>query len=78
MQQRLNIALALLPNPDLLLLDEAAAGLDLDARNALHSILNTFMSGGERSVIMVSHYKEEMLGICHKALNMETGLIIDV
>jgi len=77
MQQRLNIALAILPDPDLLLLDEAAAGLDAAARDALRRILNSFLSGG-RSVLMVSHYKEEMAGICHMALNMETGAMVNV
>jgi len=78
MKQRLNVALALLSEPDVLLLDEATAGLDTGSRDALFHILETFMSDGEHSLIMVSHYKQEISKLCTAVLNMETGLIENV
>ena len=73
MAQRLNVAMALLPGPDLLLLDEAAAGLDSRSRDSLRALLGDFVKGN--GVIMVSHYREELAGICARALEMETGRI---
>jgi len=78
MKQRLNIALALLSEPDVLLLDEATAGLDTGSRDALFQIIDSFMSDGKHSIIMVSHYKPEISKLCSTVLNMETGLIEDV
>jgi iron complex transport system ATP-binding protein len=56
-----SIARALLPDPDLLLLDEPAAGLDLGARETLIGDVAA-LAAGERpeSIVLVSHHVEEI------------------
>jgi iron complex transport system ATP-binding protein len=60
-RRRVSIARALLPDPDLLLLDEPAAGLDLGARETLIGDVAA-LAAGERpeSIVLVSHHVEEI------------------
>ena len=60
-RRRVSIARALMPDPDLLLLDEPGAGLDLGARETLIRDL-TGLAGETRpeSIVLVSHHVEEI------------------
>ena len=60
-RRRVSIARALMPDPDLLLLDEPGAGLDLGARETLIRDL-TGLAGEPRpeSIVLVSHHVEEI------------------
>ena len=60
-RRRVSIARALLPDPDLLLLDEPGAGLDLGARETLIGDL-TALAADDRpeSIVLVSHHVEEI------------------
>ena len=57
-QQRLRFALALLPNPRLLILDEPTAGMDVSARRDFWDTMHSDASAG-RTVIFATHYLEE-------------------
>ncbi len=76
-RKRVQIARALMTDPELLLLDEPAAGLDLGAREALMRRLTRIMASPEGPVIvMVSHHVEEIPpGITHVLL-LRAGRVV--
>jgi len=57
-QQRVNIAIGLLAQPSVLLLDEPSAGLDPRHREALWELIGNFAGGGT-TVIFSTHYVQE-------------------
>ena len=60
-RRRVSIARALMPDPDLVLLDEPAAGLDLGARETLIRDLTTLaVEPRPESIVLVSHHVEEI------------------
>ena len=57
-QQRLRFAMALLPDPALLLLDEPTTGMDVEGRRAFWSTIRKDAERG-RTVLFATHYLEE-------------------
>src|SRR5690242_283422 len=57
-QQRLRFAMALLPDPELLILDEPTTGMDVAGRHEFWSAIRRDAQGG-RTVIFATHYLEE-------------------
>lgn len=57
-QRRVNIAVSLLSEPDLILLDEPTQGVDLDARASIHAVLAGLRAGGAGLVISTHDFSE--------------------
>jgi len=57
-QRRVNIAVSLLGEPDLILLDEPTQGVDLDARAAIHAVLASLRAGGAGLVVSTHDFSE--------------------
>jgi ABC-2 type transport system ATP-binding protein len=75
MKQRLVLAKTLLPNPQVLLLDEPASGLDPLGRIELRKLLLQLRDAG-KTVLISSHILTELSGFCNKAAIMERGKLV--
>ncbi len=60
MKQRVGIAMALLGNPTLLVLDEPLNGLDADGMRIMRKVFTDIVKSGERSIIVSSHLLGEL------------------
>jgi molybdate transport system ATP-binding protein len=59
-QRLVLLARAFVKDPDLLILDEPLHGLDDANRKLVKDIINTFVMRKDKTMIMVTHYKEEL------------------
>ena len=75
MKQRLVLAKTLLPDPQVLLLDEPASGLDPLGRIELRKILLQLRAAG-KAVLISSHILAELSGFCNQAAIMERGRLV--
>ena len=60
MKQRIGIAMALLGNPTLLVLDEPLNGLDADGMRIMRDVFNDIIKDGKRSIVVSSHLLGEL------------------
>ena len=63
MKRRLMVAKALINNPDLLILDEPTAGVDIELRRSLWDFLIEINNNGT-TIILTTHYLEEAEKLC--------------
>jgi ABC-2 type transport system ATP-binding protein len=75
MRQRLGLAAALLGDPDLLVLDEPANGLDPEGVRWLRDFLRDFASGG-RTVLISSHVLAEVAQTVDRVLIINHGRLV--
>lgn len=75
MKRRLNIAAALLHDPQLLILDEPTVGIDPQSRNAIFDALEVLKAQG-RTLIYTSHYMEEVERLADHIVIIDHGKII--
>jgi ABC-2 type transport system ATP-binding protein len=64
-KRRVNIAAAILHRPALLILDEPTTGVDLDARNALHRLIQTLSKGG-MGILLITHDLQQAELLCER------------
>lgn len=70
MQRRVSIAMALMTNPEILIMDEATTGLDKDYCQKLLTWLEGYLSRGGR-ILWCSHHKQELDRLCSGILSMD-------
>ena len=75
MKQRLSLARALVHDPDILVLDEPAAGLDPRARVQLRELIAELGRMG-KTVVVSSHVLTELEGICTDIVVMDEGRVV--
>src|SRR5437588_12654829 len=75
MRQRLGIAAALLRDPQLLLLDEPATGLDPAGMRDMHRLVRRLADGGI-TVMLSSHLLNEVDELCNRVAIVRSGRIV--
>jgi ABC-2 type transport system ATP-binding protein len=75
MQQRLGLARCLIHNPEVLILDEPASGLDPRARIEILEVLRQLGTMG-KTVLISSHILSELRTLCNKICIIERGKLI--
>lgn len=75
-RQRLALGLALLNDPEILILDEPTTGLDPTARREIWDILTNLKKSGSTSMILTTHYMEEAAYLCDSIVIMDRGSVI--
>ena len=73
--QRLRFALALITNPDLMVLDEPTVAMDVEVRREFWSVMRTFAKQG-RTVIFATHYLDEADAYADRIILMAHGRIV--
>ncbi len=74
-KQRLFIALALLPDPQLVFLDELTTGLDPQARHAIWDLVRDVRARG-KTVLLTTHFMEEAERLCDRVAILDHGRIV--
>jgi ABC-2 type transport system ATP-binding protein len=74
-QQRLRFAMALLPEPDLLILDEPTTGMDVEARRAFWTAIRQDAAAG-RTVLFATHYLDEADTYADRIVMVRKGEIV--
>ncbi len=75
MRQRLSLALALLGDPPLLVLDEPTSNLDAAGRRAFLDLLLNLKKGG-KTILFTSHRPDEVRYVADRVVTLENGLIV--
>ncbi|HEV7611187.1 MAG TPA: ABC transporter ATP-binding protein [Steroidobacteraceae bacterium] len=75
MKRRLNIAGALLHDPELVLLDEPTVGVDPQSRNAIFENLEELKRRG-KTLVYTTHYMEEAERLCDRIVIIDHGKVI--
>jgi len=75
MQRRLNLAAALLHDPELVILDEPTAGVDPQSRNGLFENIEALRARG-KTVIYTTHYMEEAARLCDRVAIVDHGRLL--
>lgn len=75
LKRRAILARALIHTPDLLILDEPTAGVDVEQRHELWNYLREMNQNG-KTIILTSHYLEEIQALCNEIAIINHGKII--
>jgi len=77
MKRRLQVARALISNPQVLVLDEPTTGLDPDVRRMLWEVLAEARTRGT-AILLCTHYMEEAERLCDRIAILSHGKILDI
>ncbi|MDT5093987.1 MAG: molybdate transport system ATP-binding protein [Mycobacterium sp.] len=75
--QRVAVARALAADPDVLLLDEPLAGLDIGAASAIRTVLRPVLTRESKAAVLITHDLIDVLTLADRVLVMESGRIIE-
>ncbi|WP_164669664.1 ABC transporter ATP-binding protein [Virgibacillus doumboii] len=76
MKRRLNIGVALMHNPELIIMDEPTVGIDPQSRNYILETVKRLNEEKNMTVLYTSHYMEEVEFLCDRIYIMDQGKLI--
>jgi molybdate transport system ATP-binding protein len=76
--QRVALARALAAEPEVLLLDEPLAGLDVAAATAMRKVLRRVLTRDGRSVVLITHDLLDVLTLADRVLILESGRVAEI
>lgn len=76
MKRRLNIGVALLHDPELLIMDEPTVGIDPQSRNYILETVKRLNREKGMTILYTSHYMEEVEQLCERIYVMDHGKVI--
>ena len=75
MKRRFQLAISLVHNPNILILDEPTAGIDLGLVDEIHEIIKNFICQKDKMVLMTSHNIRDICQLCSKIIFLKNGSI---
>ena len=75
MKRRLNLAVALVHEPQLVVLDEPTVGVDPQSRNLIHENIRALRAQG-RTIVYTTHYMEEAERLCDRVAIIDRGRLL--
>lgn len=76
-QQKLNILISILNDPETLIVDEVTTALDVTSKNDVINTLKSIIEKTNITLILVSHSSKEIELLANRVLVMKTGKIVD-
>ena len=76
MKRRVQIAKALIHDPEIIILDEPTAGVDIELRHLLWDSLRDMNQNHEKTLLLTTHYIEEAENLCDEVAIIDDGKII--
>lgn len=76
-RRRLDVALGIIGNPELLFLDEPTTGFDPEARRAFWSLIHKLRSDGT-TILLTTHYLDEAEALADRVAVINKGVIVEV
>lgn len=76
MKRRLNIGVAMLHDPEILIMDEPTVGIDPQSRNYILQTVKRLNKERQMTVLYTSHYMEEVEFLCDRIYIMDKGNLI--
>lgn len=75
LKRRAMLAKAMMHDPDVLILDEPTAGVDVETRHTLWKLLRELHAAG-KTILLTSHYLEEVEALCERVAIIKDGAIL--
>jgi ABC-2 type transport system ATP-binding protein len=76
LKRRTVVAKALIHDPEIIILDEPTAGVDVETRKSIWQFLKKLHKDKNKTIILTSHYLEEIEEMCDRVVIIKDGKII--
>lgn len=77
-QQKLNVLLAIIHNPKVVILDEISTGLDILAREEIINYVEWIVKQNNTTTILISHNMDEIEKLCERIVILQKGKVVKI